>query len=257
MSFYQLNFHSDILEKDTDILIALPKIRNSNTKTVYLLHGGGGGNNVDNKSFLPQKERLEKWAEKFNTVFIMPSAPDSFFANTHTGIMYQDYLLKELVPEITELLKLSDKRIDAAVCGMSMGGTSSFRLGMAASEIFGTIGCLSSGNLWMTPLSNRVHSYAVKNVFGVEKIEDIEGTQYDFFVDVKRNVLENKPLPHIFHACGKEDHAYEHAHLTSIWLKENAKEYDYNYFEPEIGKHDDDFFNIWMQKFLEFFTNLK
>lgn len=122
-----------------------------------------------------------------------------------------------------------------------MGGTSAFRLGMAAPKRFGAIGCLSSGNLWMNSLSNQVHAYAVKNIFGVERIEDIEGTKYDFFVDALRNIRENLPLPHIFHACGQQDHALPHAHSTAEWFKSNAPEYDYNYYEPNLGKHDDAF----------------
>lgn len=111
-----------------------------------------------------------------------------------------------------------------------------------------------SGNLWMDPLSNRVHSYAVKHVFGVNRIEEIQGTQYDCFVDALRNVHENKPLSRIFHACGKQDHALNHAHLTAKWFQENAPEYDYMYQEPFEGGHDDNFWAKWMPMFLRFFT---
>lgn len=256
MGFYRFDLYSDVLGRDEDIFIAAPAKMDDDTRVVYLLHGGGGGGGVDNTSWLPQKQRLENWAETFKTVFIMPSAPDSFFANTCNGIRYQDYMLDELTVLIPEIFRVSDKRLRTAVAGMSMGGTSAFRLGMAAPEKFGAIGCLSSGNLWLSPLSNRVHAYAVKNVFGVERIEDIQGTEYDFFVDAMRNIREGRPLPHIFHACGKEDHALEHAHMTSEWIKKNLPEYDYNYFEPDVGRHDDAFWAEWMPKFLDFFTGL-
>ncbi len=256
MAFYKMDFYSKILQKDTDVLIAAPERINKECKVVYLLHGGGGGGGTDNKSWINQKDRLQKWSEEYNVVFIMPSAPDSFFANTCTGIRYQDYMLKELVINMSEILKISKSRLDTAVAGMSMGGTSAFRLGMAAPELFYAIGCLSSGNLWMNSLSNQVHAYAVKNVFGVDRIEDIEGTEYDFFVDALKNINENRPLPKIFHVCGQQDHALEHAHSTAEWFKSNASAYDYNYYEPNQGKHDDAFWCKWMPKFLSFFIGL-
>lgn len=256
MAFYKMDFYSKILQKDTDVLVSAPDKTNRESNVVYLLHGGGGGGGTDNKSWLNQKDRLQKWAEEYQTFFIMPSAPDSFFANTCKGIRYQDYMLDELIVQIPELFRVSKDRLRTAVAGMSMGGTSAFRLGMAAPKRFGAIGCLSSGNLWMNSLSNQVHAYAVKNIFGVERIEDIEGTKYDFFVDALRNIRENLPLPHIFHACGQQDHALEHAHSTAEWFKSNAPEYDYNYYEPNLGKHDDAFWCKWMPKFLSFFIGL-
>ncbi len=257
MSFYQLGFYSKILEKDTDVLVAAPEKLDTDCKVVYLLHGGGGGGKTDNKSWLNQKEELQKWAEEYQIVFIMPSAPDSFFANTCTGIRYQDYMLEEVTVKMPEILRISKSRLQTAVAGMSMGGTSAFRLGMAAPERFGAIGCLSSGNLWMSPISNTVHAYAVKNVFGVERIEDIEGTEYDFFVDALRNIRENRPLPKIFHVCGKQDHALVHAQTTAAWFQNHAKEYDYTYYEPEQGGHGGAFWGQWFPKFFRFFSDLQ
>lgn len=79
----------------------------------------------------------------------MPSAPDSFFANTCAGVRYQDYVIDELTARLPELLRITRRREWTAVAGMSMGGTSAFRLGMAAPERFGVIGCLCFENLWM------------------------------------------------------------------------------------------------------------
>ena len=254
--FYKLIPYSPILRRDADVLIAAPDTIAADCRVVYLLHGGGGGGGTDNTSWLSKKQRLQDWARDYNVVFVMPSAPDSFFTNTCGGVRYQDYMLQEVTVQLPELLRISKDRLCTAVASMSMGGTSAFRLGMAAPERFGAICCLSSGNLWLSSLSNRVHAYAVKNVFGVERIEDIQGTQYDFFVDALRNIQKGLPLPHVFHACGKQDHALEHAYPTAQWMKENVPAYDYHYFEPERGQHDDVFFAEWMPKFLTFFTGL-
>ena len=47
MSFYQLDFYSDILQRDVDVLVAAPAKQEDDCQVVYLLHGGGGS---DNKS---------------------------------------------------------------------------------------------------------------------------------------------------------------------------------------------------------------
>ncbi len=46
MSFYQLDFYSDILQREADVLIAAPAKQEDDCRVVYLLHGGGS----DNKS---------------------------------------------------------------------------------------------------------------------------------------------------------------------------------------------------------------
>lgn len=50
MSFYQLDFYSDILQREADVLIAAPAKQEDDCQVVYLRHGGGGGGGSDNKS---------------------------------------------------------------------------------------------------------------------------------------------------------------------------------------------------------------
>ena len=256
MAFFTFTFDSQILNKEADVLIAAPE-KDFGTKCVYLLHGGGGGGGTDNKSWLGQKERLQEWAEKYRVTLIMPSAPDSFFANTAQGVRYEDYVTQELVPMLPMRFRLPQGRENTAVAGMSMGGYSALRLGLAAPEEFCKICCISAGNLWVSPLSNRVHAYALHPVFGVERIEDTKGTEHDLFVRAKRDIEQKKPLPEIFHACGKQDHALEHAHPTAEWFQSNAPEFTYHYFEPDIGRHDDAFWSEWLPKFLDFLQSGK
>lgn len=40
MSFYQLDFYSDILQREADVLIAAPAKQEDDCQVVYLLHGG-------------------------------------------------------------------------------------------------------------------------------------------------------------------------------------------------------------------------
>ena len=253
MSWYTLSFFSDILHRDTECFIAAPEQVGSDCRTVYLLHGGGGGAGIDHRDFLPVRGKIQEWAEHYRTVFVMPCAPDSFFCNSCEGVRYRDFVIEELIGRIQGLLPVSKDREMTAAAGMSMGGTSAFYLGLGAPEKIGWIGCFCSGNLWVSPLSNRVHRYALQHVFGVERIEDIKGTRFDIFTLAEGLVKEGRPLPHIFHACGQEDHGLVHAHETSLWFKEHGTMFDYTYNEPETGGHNFEFMCCWMEQFLQKF----
>jgi len=183
----------------------------------------------------------------------MPGAPDSFFCNSCEGVRYRDFVTEELIPRMQQLLPISRDRSRTAAAGMSMGGTSAFYLGLAAPEKIGVIACFCSGNLWVSPLSNRVHRYALEHVFGVEKIEDIKGGQYDIFENALQLAGSGRPLPRIFHACGAGDHGLEHARRTAEWFRENAPEFDYTYHQPEEGAHTFSFMVEWMERFLPTF----
>ena len=251
MAWYTVSFFSEILHHETEMYVAVPETTGSACRTVYLLHGGGGGGGIDHRRFFPLKGQIESWAETYNTVFAMPGAPDSFFCNTCEGVRYRDFVTEELMGRIHGLLPVSKDRRMTAVAGMSMGGTSAFYIGLAAPEKIGNIACFCSGNLCVNSLSNKVHRYALKHVFGVNRIEDIRNGPYDIFENARALVRAGRPLPYIFHACGAEDHGLEHAHLTAEWFQKNEPEFEYTYYEPETGGHTTAFFVEWMERFLK------
>ena len=255
MAWYTISFFSAILHRETEIYLAAPDIPVPSCRTVFLLHGGGGGGGSDHRSFYPIKDRIEALAGKYNTVFVMPGAPDSFFCNTCEGVRYRDFVTEELTDRVRQMLPVSKDRGMTAAAGMSMGGTSAFYLGLAAPEKIGNIACFCSGNLCVNSLSNSVHRYALEHVFGVQSIEEIRGGPYDIFENAKALVRDGRPLPRIFHACGAEDHGLEHAHLTAEWFMENAPEFDYTYHEPAAGGHTASFFLEWLERFFEFWQN--
>ena len=82
MAWYTISFFSAILHRETEIYLSAPDNPVPSCRTVFLLHGGGGGGGSDHRSFYPIKDRIEALAGKYNTVFVMPGAPDSFFCNT-------------------------------------------------------------------------------------------------------------------------------------------------------------------------------
>lgn len=98
MSFYQLDFYSDILQREADVLIAAPAKQEDDCQVVYLLHGGGS----DNKSWLPQKERLQEWAEQFQTV--IEAEYDYTYLEPEQG-QHDDAFWSKWMPEFLRFLR--------------------------------------------------------------------------------------------------------------------------------------------------------
>lgn len=256
MAVFTFEVESKALKRKSKILIAAPdrKLNDNQTKMVIMLHGGGGGKGIDNTCWLKDGTPIQEYADNYNMLLVMPGAPDSMYANSVKGDNYEDFVAREIPVLIRNYFRVSCEREKTAVIGMSMGGYGAMRIGLCESDTFGTVICLSAGNLWVSDLSNTVHAYAVKNVFGVERIEQTEGTEHDLYYLAERAIKEGKPLPQIYHACGTEDHALGHAHPTALWFKENAPQFDYEYHEIEGGKHNKEFWDEWMPYFLNKFS---
>ena len=43
MQFFRIDFYSDVLKRDENVLVAAPAAPSVDSRVVYLLHGGGGG----------------------------------------------------------------------------------------------------------------------------------------------------------------------------------------------------------------------
>lgn len=251
MAVFMSYIDSVSLNRKTRVLFASPsKMDAEQTKVVFMLHGGGGGKGIDNTCWLTDYTPLQEYANRYGIFIVLPNAPDSMYANSVEGEHYEDLVARELPAFVRNHFRVSTEREKTAVVGMSMGGYGAMRIGLCEPETFGTICCLSAGNLWVSDLSNTVHAYAVKHVFGVPRIEETKGTEHDLFYLAEKDIREGKPLPKIYHACGTQDHALGHAKPTAAWFREHAPEFEYEYHEVEGGKHDKDFWNQWMPYFL-------
>ena len=252
MAIFSILVQSSSMGRQISVLFASPeKGMSSSTKVVFLLHGGGGGKGLDNTCWLRDEIPVQDYANKYNSLFVMPSAPDSMYANSVEGENYEDLIARELPAFVRSHFHVSCSREDTIAAGMSMGGYGAMRLGLCEPETFGVVICLSAGNLCVSDLSNTVHAWAVEHVFGVDRIEKTAGTVHDLYYLAQRDMDEHKTLPRIYHACGTADHALGHAHPTAEWFEKNGKAFEYEYHEVEGGKHDRQFWDAWMPYFLE------
>lgn len=124
--------------------------------TLYLLHGLTG-------SYIDWEGRthLAEIAQRFDLIIVMPDADDSWYVNSATGPQekYEDYLTKDLLPEIDKNFRTIAARYARALAGLSMGGYGAMKLALKYPQLFavaascragipGTTGTGSSEPFW-------------------------------------------------------------------------------------------------------------
>lgn len=260
MALMHVDFFSNVLGLCCEADVILPQrlqgigMEGSNTKEKYpvlwLLHGAS-----DDHTIWQRRTSIERYVSELGLAVIMPAVNLSFYTNMVYGPNYFDYVAEELPQIMREFFPVSDKREDNFVCGLSMGGYGAMKIGLTKADNYSAIGCFSAGNFTYreeqgsNKLGERPGKASLNRaVFGVEEMGELKNTEHDLFYLAQKNIDEGKPLPRIFHACGKDDFLIDNARLTADWF--NKTVYDYSYLEGN-GAHTWEFWDEWIQKYLE------
>lgn len=107
-------------------------------KTLWLLHGQGSS-----ASSWMRWTSIERYAMQHGFAVIMPEVQRSFYRNTAYGMDYFTFVAEELPRLCREMFRLSDKREDNYIAGLSMGGYGALKVGLTHPEQYGTIASFS------------------------------------------------------------------------------------------------------------------
>ncbi len=252
---------SQTLMLSQGVQVILPDDRmDGDFPVLWLLHGGYGNQNdwIENTKIL-------LYAKAHQIAVVMPHAGCSRYCNMEWGADYYDYLTDEL-PRIMKHLypRLSTRREDNMIAGLSLGGSGAISLGMRNPEKYGAIGVLSASSI--IPLEHLREtsagapqppggpgSMSVNMInFGLEDTNKLKGNpEHDVLLNASAIISEKKPVPKVFYAVGMEDHAYP----VGLGLKEFFDGFEGNpfrfEFHTEHGKHDWFFWDPWIEKFIE------
>jgi len=266
MALLNIGFHSETLKMDTGISVIMPLgqpglgqecVKKEQYPVLWLLHGRGD----DNTSWV-RKTAIERYVSSLGLMVIMPEASYSRYLNMVHGPRFYDYITEEL-PEFCEKLfpKMSRKRADNYIAGLSMGGCGAIWIGLHNPEKYGAICMLSTGgiapleHLWRgkkgIPDPNPTYLKCNKDIYGVEDSNSLEDTEYDIIEIIEKTAKEHSVLPKVYHAMGIEDIRYP----VAMKLKETfegipGNPYQYEYHEGP-GKHEWVFWDEWINKFLQ------
>lgn len=216
-------------------------------KTLYLLHGIFG-----NYTDWVSGTRIQKWAEDQNLAVIMPSGDNKFYVdNELSGEYYSKFIGEELVDVSRRMFNLSHKKEDTFIAGLSMGGYGAMTNGLKYANTFGYVAALSAAFILEAFANTKegdkgsiLSRNELISVFG--DLDKLVGSDKDYKIHAKQ--LDKKDRPHIYIACGTEDHL----------IKSNREFRDYlldlNFdvkYEEGPGGHDWVFWDTYIYKVLQ------
>lgn len=255
MALFQINFFSTSLKRKVPMQVILPVDGVNGSagpfKTLYLLHGL-----LDNCFAWTANTRIERWAMERNLAVVMPSAENSFYVDMPYGTScfgdFGAYVGQELVEMTRKMFRLSPKREDTFIAGLSMGGFGALRNGLKYHDTFGYIASLSG--------AIHIFEYAFdepgRNIIGEDAC----------FGDIRAAALTDRnprvaaaalfariksagdiTFPKVYIACGTEDYLLRANRQFADFLQANGANVTY---EEGPGRHDWEFWDTYIQNVL-------
>ncbi|MDO4620944.1 MAG: alpha/beta hydrolase-fold protein, partial [Lachnospiraceae bacterium] len=231
MAIVKINFFSESLVRNVNIIGILPidkrsidgeELRSPDRpmKALYLLHGVHGC-----EYDWIVKTRVERWAMQRNLAVFLVAGENAFYNDAvPSHNLYAQFMGKDLIQFTRSMFRLSDKREDTFVAGLSMGGLGSIYTGLRNPETFGYIGSFSGAFVaegYPKDNSGRdvigMRSY-FETVFGKE--EDFKGSAADYYALAEKTSQNKELMPQIYMACGTEDGLITVNRNFSTYLKE-------------------------------------
>ena len=251
MAFFDVKFYSEALGMQTEVYVVLPQKKNAGEigkaaakteereyRTLYLLHGLS-----DDHTIWMRRTSIERYADRYGICVVMPCAARSFYCNMKYGPAYYTYIAHELPERMREFFRLSDKREDNFVAGLSMGGYGALKIALRERDRF----CVAAGLSSAIDLEARKGNATFQAIFG----ENAEVPAEDDLFRLAENT-ENRPR--IFLAVGTEDRLYAENQTMKKVLEENG--YDVTYRESH-GNHNWDFWDEYIVYVLEWMFGTK
>ncbi len=204
MAFVTCDFYSDVLEVGTSMTVLLPQATESRIgvgsvapqaepPVLYLLHGLS-----DDHTAWHRNTSVARYAEERGVAVVMPQVQRSFYADEPHGSRYWTFLSEELPEVVGAFFRLSGRREDTFVAGLSMGGYGALRWALRQPSRFAAAASLS-GALDVAELARLGERRELfERVFGGEP-----GPDEDLFALLAGSDPPN--LPALYVGCGTED----------------------------------------------------
>jgi S-formylglutathione hydrolase FrmB len=199
MAVIRCDFDSEALEMGTSMTVLLPDTGAGPPPLLYLLHGL-----TDDHTAWTRYSSVERYAQERGLAVVMPQVHRSFYANEAYGMRFWDFLSAELPEVVGRFFRVSTRREDTFVAGLSMGGYGAIKWALREPERFAAAATLS-GALDLAYIQEhdlRPHMRAL--VARVFADRHVAGGDEDLMHLVR--VAERAALPRLMLRCGTDDH---------------------------------------------------
>ncbi len=199
MALLRCDFGSATLELQTSMTVLLPEPAETPPPVLYLLHGL-----TDDHSAWTRWTSIERYAAAKGLAVVMPQVHRSFYANETYGMRFWDFLSVELPEVVGQFFRVSTRRADTYVAGLSMGGYGALKWALRDPERF-TAAAALSGALDLAyiqefDLRPHIREVAARVFAG----RTVAGTDEDLLHLVQ--TADPARLPRLMVRCGTEDH---------------------------------------------------
>ena len=196
--------------------------------TLYLLHGLS-----DDETIWMRRTSIERYVAPLGLAVVMPRVDRSWYADTNSGLAYWTWVSEELPNLCESMFRLSNRREDRFVAGLSMGGYGAFKLGLSLPERYAAAASLS-GAVMAPDYFKQPRDPAVlpelRAIFG--DLEAVAGSDNDLTTLARRTVEAGDP-PILYQCCGTGDFLYD----QNVRFRDFAKEIG---LEVIYEEHPDD-----------------
>lgn len=208
MALVRCDFFSDVLELSTSMTVLLPQPTSSQIgltgragdaapPVLYLLHGLSD----DHTAWL-RETSIERYAAPLGLAVVMPAVHRSFYADEEHGSRFWTFLSEELPQVVQRFFRVSDRRADTFVAGLSMGGYGAVKWALREPARFAAAASLS-GVLDLAGLrADGTREPLLSRVFGDPPL----GAGDDLLALV--GSADPATVPALYQCCGTEDHLY-------------------------------------------------
>ncbi len=211
MALLRCDFFSDVLELSTSMSVILPQ---GSTRQIgmagaagadappvlYLLHGLS-----DDDTTWSRRTSIERYVAPLGLAVVMPQVHHSFYTDQVHGLRYWTFLTEELPSIVDRFFRVSSRREDTFVAGLSMGGYGAMKWALRQPERFAAAASLSGslglsdqhggGDPWFRALLDRTFGDLPMN-----------GSNDDVMHLIRS--ADPSTVPALLAACGTEDFLY-------------------------------------------------
>jgi S-formylglutathione hydrolase FrmB len=210
MAVIRCNFFSEALELGTSMTVLLPQPSAAQVGVVgsasdapppvlYLLHGL-----TDDDTAWTRYTSIERYAAAKGLAVVMPQVHRSFYADEAWGMRFWTFLSEELPRTVEGFFRVSTRREDTFVAGLSMGGYGAMKWALRQPERFAAAATLSGAldAAYIQELDLRPHMRALTDrVFAGRTIKNSAEDLLHLLA-----TADPGTLPRLMLRCGTEDH---------------------------------------------------
>jgi putative tributyrin esterase len=211
MALLRCDFFSNVLGLSTSMTVILPQqttsqiglagtARGSGHPTLYLLHGLS-----DDDTIWSRRTSIERYVAPLGLAVVMPQVHRSFYTDEAYGNRFWTFLSEELPSIVQSFFRLSDRREDRFVAGLSMGGYGALKWALRRPDRFAAAASLS-GALDIVQRQRSPRPDDPLMMYRVFADRPVAGTEDDLHWLLDK--IDPATCPRLYLCCGTEDDLY-------------------------------------------------